>query len=52
MCDSPPDSGQVARAVPRAATGPAVNPIALEPVDEIVITTLVEQRVRRAAGGR
>ena len=42
MCDSPPDSGQVARAVPRAATGPAADPIALEPVDEIVITTLVD----------
>ena len=41
MCDSPPDSGQVARAVPHAATGAAVNPIALEPVNEIVITTLV-----------
>ena len=42
MCDSPPDSGAVARAVPRAATGAAVDPIALEPVDEIVITTLVD----------
>ena len=41
MCDSPPDNGQAARAVPRAAAGPAVDPVALEPVDEIVITTLV-----------
>jgi 7,8-dihydropterin-6-yl-methyl-4-(beta-D-ribofuranosyl)aminobenzene 5'-phosphate synthase len=29
-------------AVPRPATGSAVDPIALEPVDEIVITTLVD----------
>ena len=42
MCDSPPGNGQVARAVPRAGTGPAVDPIALEPVDEVVITTLVD----------
>jgi 7,8-dihydropterin-6-yl-methyl-4-(beta-D-ribofuranosyl)aminobenzene 5'-phosphate synthase len=42
MCDSPADPGQVATAVPRAATGAAVDPIALEPVDEIVITTLVD----------
>ena len=42
MCDSPPDPRQVARAVPRPAAGSAVDPIALEPVDEIVITTLVD----------
>jgi 7,8-dihydropterin-6-yl-methyl-4-(beta-D-ribofuranosyl)aminobenzene 5'-phosphate synthase len=28
--------------VPRPATGSAVDPIALEPVDEVVITTLVD----------
>jgi len=42
MCDSPPDPRQVARAVPRATTGSAVDPITLEPVDEVVITTLVD----------
>jgi 7,8-dihydropterin-6-yl-methyl-4-(beta-D-ribofuranosyl)aminobenzene 5'-phosphate synthase len=42
MCDSAPDTRQAAAAVPRAATGSAVDPIALEPVDEIVITTLVD----------
>ena len=42
MCDTPAGSGQVARAVPRPATGAAVDPIALEPVDEVVITTLVD----------
>ncbi len=42
MCDAPPDPRQVLTAVPRPVTGPAVDPIALEPVDEIVITTLVD----------
>jgi 7,8-dihydropterin-6-yl-methyl-4-(beta-D-ribofuranosyl)aminobenzene 5'-phosphate synthase len=42
MCDSPADPRQVAMAVPRPAPGSAVDPIALEPVDEIVITTLVD----------
>src|SRR5580693_8599147 len=42
MCDSPADPRQVAVAVPRPAPGSAVDPIALEPVDEIVITTLVD----------
>ncbi len=42
MCDSPPDQRQAAMAAPRPATGAAVDPIALEPVDEIVITTLVD----------
>ena len=42
MCDSPADLRQVAAAVPRPATGSAVDPVALEPVDEIVITTLVD----------
>ena len=42
MCDGPADPRQVVTAVPRPATGAAVDPIALEPVDEIVITTLVD----------
>ena len=42
MCDSPADPRQVAVAVPRPAPGSAVDPIALDPVDEIVITTLVD----------
>src|ERR1700722_701565 len=42
MCDAPADARQVVTAVPRPATGAAVDPIALEPVDEIVITTLVD----------
>ena len=42
MCDSPADPRQVAAAVPRPADGSAVDPVTLEPVDEIVITTLVD----------
>ena len=42
MCDSPADPRQVAVAVPRPAPGSAVDPIALEPADEVVITTLVD----------
>ncbi len=42
MCDTHADSGQVGRAVPRTFTGAAVDPIALEPVDDVVITTLVD----------
>jgi 7,8-dihydropterin-6-yl-methyl-4-(beta-D-ribofuranosyl)aminobenzene 5'-phosphate synthase len=62
MCD-----GQGASAVetllsaPRPAEGPAVDPIALEPVDEVTVTTLVDnvfdalltgdERIRRASFG-
>jgi 7,8-dihydropterin-6-yl-methyl-4-(beta-D-ribofuranosyl)aminobenzene 5'-phosphate synthase len=42
MCDEPAGAGEVAQAVPRAAGGAAADPIALEPVDEVVITTLVD----------
>ena len=42
MCDSPADPRQAGTAVPRPAPGSAVDPIALQPVDEIVITTLVD----------
>jgi 7,8-dihydropterin-6-yl-methyl-4-(beta-D-ribofuranosyl)aminobenzene 5'-phosphate synthase len=42
MCDAPADRYQAAQAVPRSAPGPAADPIALEPVDEVVITTLVD----------
>jgi 7,8-dihydropterin-6-yl-methyl-4-(beta-D-ribofuranosyl)aminobenzene 5'-phosphate synthase len=42
MCEGPATQSQVASARPRPAPGPAVDPIALEPVDEIVISTLVD----------
>ncbi len=42
MCNEIEDFTQVASAAPRHASGPAIDPIALEPVDEIIITTLVD----------
>jgi 7,8-dihydropterin-6-yl-methyl-4-(beta-D-ribofuranosyl)aminobenzene 5'-phosphate synthase len=42
MCDAPAGPRQVARAAPRPATGQAADPVTLEPVDEVVITTLVD----------
>jgi 7,8-dihydropterin-6-yl-methyl-4-(beta-D-ribofuranosyl)aminobenzene 5'-phosphate synthase len=46
MCDSAEhdhhDGAELAAAVPRAIEGEAVDPISLEPVDEVVVTTLVD----------
>jgi len=42
MCDEPADPQQVAAAIPRLAAGNAVDPVALEPADEVMITTLVD----------
>jgi 7,8-dihydropterin-6-yl-methyl-4-(beta-D-ribofuranosyl)aminobenzene 5'-phosphate synthase len=42
MCDEPADPRQVAAAIPRPAAGNAVDPVELEPADEVVITTLVD----------
>ena len=39
--DAPGDGG-AQRATPRLAEGAAVDPITLEPVDEVTITTLVD----------
>jgi 7,8-dihydropterin-6-yl-methyl-4-(beta-D-ribofuranosyl)aminobenzene 5'-phosphate synthase len=41
MCDGD-GPAQVRRAAPRAAPGEAVDPITLEPVDELVVTVLVD----------
>ncbi|GAB2856385.1 MBL fold metallo-hydrolase [Actinoallomurus bryophytorum] len=61
MCETGADPHDVLTAMPRPAAGPAVDPIALEPVDEIKITTLVDnvfdalltgdERTRRASSG-
>lgn len=40
MCDA--GTGPVAGSIPRSATGPAVDPITLRPVDDVTITTLVD----------
>ncbi len=42
MCDGGGSPTKVAAILPRPAEGTAVDPIALEPVDEVVITTLVD----------
>ena len=42
MCDGGGSPTEVAATLPRPAEGTAVDPIALEPVDEVVITTLVD----------
>jgi 7,8-dihydropterin-6-yl-methyl-4-(beta-D-ribofuranosyl)aminobenzene 5'-phosphate synthase len=42
MCDGGAAGGEVAAATPRPAPGPAVDPVDLEPVDDVVITTLVD----------
>jgi 7,8-dihydropterin-6-yl-methyl-4-(beta-D-ribofuranosyl)aminobenzene 5'-phosphate synthase len=42
MCDEPGDAGEALAAAPREAPGPAVDPIALQPVDAVEITTLVD----------
>jgi 7,8-dihydropterin-6-yl-methyl-4-(beta-D-ribofuranosyl)aminobenzene 5'-phosphate synthase len=42
VCDAPASPAQVAQAAPRPVTGRAADPITLEPVDEVVITTLVD----------
>ena len=39
MCAS---DGSPAAALPRPAEGPAVDPVHLEPVDEVVVTTLMD----------
>src|SRR5689334_479997 len=62
MCDALSAApGEASLAAPRVLDEPAVDPIALEPVDELVITTLVDnvfdalltsdERVRRASFG-
>jgi 7,8-dihydropterin-6-yl-methyl-4-(beta-D-ribofuranosyl)aminobenzene 5'-phosphate synthase len=62
MCAPDTSGAEVAAAEPRPIDGDAVDPITLEPVDEIVITTLVDNSydglmvdmgpARRAAMGR
>jgi hypothetical protein len=61
MCVEPGSPQEVAAAAPSAAPGPAVDPITLEPVDEVIITTLVDnsydalltgdERIARASFG-
>ena len=41
MCTEPAGAGDVRAAMPHPAAGSAADPIALEPVDDVVVTTLV-----------
>ncbi|MGW2311006.1 MBL fold metallo-hydrolase [Actinomadura luteofluorescens] len=61
MCETAGGTGEAAASMPRAARGEAVDPVALEPVDEVEIVTLVDnvydallgddERTRRAGSG-
>jgi 7,8-dihydropterin-6-yl-methyl-4-(beta-D-ribofuranosyl)aminobenzene 5'-phosphate synthase len=42
MCDEPGSAAEVFASIPRPAEGAPVDPIALQPVDEVRITTLVD----------
>jgi 7,8-dihydropterin-6-yl-methyl-4-(beta-D-ribofuranosyl)aminobenzene 5'-phosphate synthase len=51
MCNDCGTHAEVAAAMPKPADGVAVDPITLEPVDEIVITTLVDNSYDALVGG-
>ena len=42
MCDEAGTHAETVASIPRPAQGAAVDPIVLEPVDEVMITTLVD----------
>ena len=42
MCTGPATAGDVRAAMPHPAEGRAADPIALQPVDDVVTTTLVD----------
>ena len=42
MCKEPATAGDVRAAMPHPVVGSAADPIALEPVDDVVVTTLVD----------
>ncbi|MEV0660216.1 MBL fold metallo-hydrolase [Actinomadura luteofluorescens] len=61
MCETAGGTGEAAASMPRPVRGEAVDPVALEPVDEVEIVTLVDnvydallgddERTRRAGSG-
>ncbi|MGW4519098.1 MBL fold metallo-hydrolase [Streptomyces sp. NPDC004393] len=51
MCLAPGTAAEAASATPRPAFGPAVDPIHLEPVDEVEITILVDNVYDALLGG-
>ena len=42
MCTEPATAGDVRAAMPHPVAGSAADPIALEPADDVVVTTLVD----------
>jgi 7,8-dihydropterin-6-yl-methyl-4-(beta-D-ribofuranosyl)aminobenzene 5'-phosphate synthase len=42
VCTDPATADDIAAAMPHPATGSAADPVALEPVDDVVVTTLVD----------
>jgi 7,8-dihydropterin-6-yl-methyl-4-(beta-D-ribofuranosyl)aminobenzene 5'-phosphate synthase len=42
LCEEPATAADIRKAAPRTVAGSAVDPIALAPVDEVVVTTLVD----------
>ena len=42
MCNESATAGDVRAAMPHPAAGSAADPITLEPVDDVVVTTLVD----------
>jgi 7,8-dihydropterin-6-yl-methyl-4-(beta-D-ribofuranosyl)aminobenzene 5'-phosphate synthase len=51
VCEQSDTTTDIEAAAPRPATGSAVDPIALAPVDEVVITTLVDNVYDALLGG-
>ena len=51
MCDEPATAAAIRAATPAAASGDAVDPITLTPVDEVVVTTLVDNVYGALLGG-
>jgi 7,8-dihydropterin-6-yl-methyl-4-(beta-D-ribofuranosyl)aminobenzene 5'-phosphate synthase len=51
MCEEPATAENVRAATPAAVPGSAVDPITLEPVDEVVVTTLVDNVYDALLGG-
>ena len=52
MCDDAGSAAEQTASTPRPAEGPAVDPIHLEPVDEVAITTLVDNTFDALLPGR
>jgi 7,8-dihydropterin-6-yl-methyl-4-(beta-D-ribofuranosyl)aminobenzene 5'-phosphate synthase len=52
MCEESATAENIRAAAPAAVPGSAVDPITLKPVDEVVVTTLVDNVYDALLGGR